>query len=184
MKTFLEYVADDIVSKFGTNLARTAIIFPNKRARLFFNEHLARQVSGPMWSPAYLTISELFRRHSTLNVADQIKLICDLHKRFAEVTGSGETLDHFYSWGQIMLTDFDDIDKNLADARQIFKNVGDLHELDDLTYLSPEQIEMLKRFFSNFSENKQSELKRRFMTELCLRGRTVQGRRRRRKHNV
>ena len=164
MKTFLEYVADDIVSKFGTNLARTAIIFPNKRARLFFNEHLARQVSGPIWSPAYLTISELFRRHSTLNVADQIKLICDLHKSFAEVTGSGETLDHFYSWGQIMLTDFDDIDKNLADARQIFKNVGDLHELDDLTYLSPEQMEMLKRFFSNFSENKQSELKRRFMT--------------------
>ena len=164
MKTFLEYVADDMIGKHGKNLAHTAIIFPNKRARLFFNEHLAKLVDGPMWSPAYLTISELFRRHSTLNTADPIKLICDLHKSYAEVTGSKETLDHFYSWGQIMLTDFDDIDKNLADARQIFKNVGDIHELDDLSYLSPEQTEMLKRFFSNFSENKSSELKRRFMT--------------------
>ncbi|MGN0281473.1 MAG: PD-(D/E)XK nuclease family protein [Prevotella sp.] len=164
MKTFLEYVAEDIIRKYGNNLAHTAIIFPNKRARLFFNEYLARQVEGPMWSPAYVTISELFRKHSTLTVADPIKLVCDLHKSFVEVTGINESLDHFYSWGQIMLTDFDDIDKNLADASQIFKNLGDLHELDDLSYLSPEQIEMLKRFFSNFDESKSTELKRRFIT--------------------
>lgn len=164
MKTFLEYVAEDIISKYGSNLAHTAVIFPNKRARLFFNEYLARQVEGTMWSPTYLTISELFRSHSTLTTADPIKLICDLHKSFVSVTGTKETLDHFYSWGQIMLADFDDIDKNMADASQIFKNVGDIHELDDLSYLTTEQIEMLKRFFSNFSENKSSELKKRFMS--------------------
>ena len=164
MKTFLEFVAEDIISKYGNDLAHTAVIFPNKRARLFFNEYLARLVDGPMWSPAYFTISELFRSHSKLTTADPIKLICDLHKSFVSVTGINESLDHFYSWGQIMLTDFDDIDKNMADASQIFKNVGDIHELDDLSYLTPEQTEMLKRFFSNFSDDKSSELKRRFMT--------------------
>ena len=163
MRTFLEYVAEDIISKYGSDLAHTAVIFPNKRARLFFNEYLARQVEGTMWSPTYLTISELFRSHSRLTTADPIKLICDLHKSFISVTGNKESLDHFYSWGQIMLADFDDIDKNMADASQIFKNVGDIHELDDISYLSEDQLNMLKRFFSNFSENKSSVLKRRFI---------------------
>ena len=167
MKTFLEHVAQDIISKYGKNLARTAIIFPNKRARLFFNEHLASHVEGPMWSPAYLTISEMFRRHTHLVTADPIKLICDLHKSYVSITGSKESLDHFYSWGQIMLSDFDDIDKNMADARQVFKNLEDIHELDDLSYLTEEQQEMLKRFFSNFSIDKSTELKQRFLRLWC-----------------
>lgn len=164
MKTFLEYVAEDIIRKYGSNLAHTAVIFPNKRARLFFNEYLAKAVNGPMWSPAYLTISELFRKHSDKVVADPIKLVCDLHKTFVEVTGMTESLDHFYSWGQIMLADFDDIDKNMADASLVFKNVRDIHELDDITYLTTEQKEMLKHFFTNFSDDKQSELKKRFLS--------------------
>ena len=82
MKSFLEYVAEDILKKYGKDLIHTAIIFPNKRARLFFNEYLARHTEGTIWSPAYLTISELFRSHSELTVADPIKQVCDLHKSF------------------------------------------------------------------------------------------------------
>ena len=60
-KTFLEYVAEDIISKYGTDLSRIAVVFPNKRAALFLNEHLARLAGQPVWSPAYITISDLFR---------------------------------------------------------------------------------------------------------------------------
>ena len=163
MKTFLEYVAGDIINKYGTNLSRTAVVFPNKRAALFLNEHLVRLAGKPIWSPSYITISELFRRHTQLVTGDQIKLICDLYKTYTEVTESDETLDHFYGWGQVMLADFDDIDKNMADAKKVFCNLRDLHELDDVSYLSPEQVETLKLFFSNFSEDKTTELKKRFM---------------------
>ncbi len=163
MKTFLEYVAEDIINKYGTNLSRTAVVFPNKRAALFLNEHLMRLAGKPIWSPSYITISELFRRHTQLVTGDQIKLICDLYKTYTEVTESDETLDHFYGWGQVMLADFDDIDKNMADAKKVFCNLRDLHELDDVSYLSPEQVETLKLFFSNFSEDKTTELKKRFM---------------------
>ncbi|MDD7028090.1 MAG: PD-(D/E)XK nuclease family protein [Prevotellaceae bacterium] len=163
MKTFLEYVAEDIINKYGTNLSRTAVVFPNKRAALFLNEHLVRLAGKPIWSPSYITISELFLRHTQLVTGDQIKLICDLYKTYTEVTESDETLDHFYGWGQVMLADFDDIDKNMADAKKVFCNLRDLHELDDVSYLSPEQVETLKLFFSNFSEDKTTELKKRFM---------------------
>ena len=163
-KTFLEYVAEDIIGKYGTDLSRIAVVFPNKRAALFLNEHLARIAGQPVWSPAYITISDLFRQHTDLKPADPIKLICDIHKSFTKCTGIDETLDHFYGWGQLLLADFDDIDKNMADADSIFCNLKDIHELDDISYLDNEQKEMLARFFANFSDDIESELKKRFLS--------------------
>ena len=161
--SFLEYVARDIISKWGTNLARTAIVFPNKRASLFMNEHLARLSGRPMWSPAYITISDLFRKHSQLTIADPIQLVCELHKVFTTITGKDETLDQFYGWGQLLLSDFDDIDKNMADAEKVFANLRDLREFDDVSFLTDDQKEMLARFFKNFTEQHQSVLRKNFL---------------------
>lgn len=162
-KTFLEYVAEDLLKKYGTDLSRITLVFPNKRASLFLNEHLARMADGPLWSPVYTTISQLFRDRSERVVADNIKLVCDLYRIYVQCTGTTETLDHFYGWGMLMLSDFDDIDKNLADATDVFRNLSNIHELDDVSYLSEEQREVLKRFFSNFSDDYNTELKNRFL---------------------
>ena len=163
MKSFLEHVAEDLLSRYGTNLSRVAVVFPNKRASLFLNEHLARLAGKPIWSPAYITISDLFRSHSSLQVADPILLVCELHQVFTACTGIDETLDHFYGWGQLLLSDFDDLDKNMAPADKVLANLRDIHELDDTSYLTPEQREMIKRFFSNFSDEHNTELKERFL---------------------
>ena len=163
MKSFLEYVAEDLLSKYGTDLAHVAVVFPNKRASLFLNECLARKAGKPLWSPTYITISDLFRNHSSLKVADPIMLVCELHKCFTACTGIDESLDHFYGWGLLLLSDFDDLDKNMAPADRVFANLRDIHELDDLSYLTPEQKETLHRFFSNFSEEHNTELKERFL---------------------
>ncbi len=163
MKSFLGYVAEDLLKTYGRNLSRVAVVFPNKRAALFLNEELGQLCAEPLWSPAYMTISELFRKHSKREVADPIKLVCDLYRCFTEQTGFEETLDHFYGWGQVLLADFDDVDKNMADAKQVFKNLRDLHELDDVSYLNDEQKEIIRKFFSNFSDEHETELKRRFL---------------------
>lgn len=163
MKTFLKYVARDILEKYGNNLSDIAIVFPNKRAALFLNESLARLTDHPIWSPSYITISDLFRKHSTLKVGDPIKLVCDLHKTFVACTGIDETLDHFYGWGQLLITDFDDIDKNMAEAEKLFANLSNIHELDDISYLTEEQKTLIKKFFSNFNDDHNSELKKRFL---------------------
>ena len=163
--SFLRYVAEDLISKFGTQLSKVAVVFPNKRASLFLNDHLARLADQPVWSPSYITISDLFRHHSTLEVADSVKLVCDLHRVFTAVTGKDETLDQFFSWGQLLLSDFDDIDKNLADPRRVFANLRDIHELDDTSYLSDEQKQLLAKFFANFQPEKaESQLKQKFLT--------------------
>lgn len=165
--TFLEAVAKDLLQKYGSNLSRIAVVFPNKRASLFMNEYLARLSDGPLWSPCYTTISDLFREKSELMVADPIKLVCDLYRSYTEITGKDETLDHFYGWGQLLLADFDDIDKNMADAHKVFANLRDIHELDDIDYLSPEQKNILKSFFHNFADDHLSKLKERFLSLWC-----------------
>lgn len=163
MKSFLEYVAEDIIRKYGYDFSHIAIVFPNKRTSLFLNEALAKQSQRPIWSPAYIPISELFLQQSNLHIADPIQSVCLLHQSFCQITGSDETLDKFYNWGQLLLSDFDDIDKNMADAERVLANLRDIHELDDLSYLTDEQREMLQCFFSNFSENHPSQLKERFL---------------------
>ena len=163
MVSFLEKVAEDLLARYGENLSRVAVVFPNKRASLFLNDHLARLAGRPIWSPAYITISDLFRSHSQLKVADPILLVCELYKSFTHCTGIDETLDHFYGWGQLLLSDFDDLDKNMGPADKIFANLRDIHELDDVSYLTDEQREMIRRFFSNFTDNHNSELKERFL---------------------
>ena len=163
MKTFLEHVAEDIIRKYGTDLSRLVVVFPNKRASLFLNEALVRLAGRPVWSPAYITISQLFRSQSELTVADPIKLVCDLHRSYVEVTGFDETLDHFYGWGQLLLTDFDDIDKHMAPADKVFANLRDYREFDDVSYLSQEQRDVIRKFFSNFTDDHNTLLKERFL---------------------
>ena len=167
MKAFLKIVAKDMLEKYGTDMSDIAVVFPNKRASLFLNSYLAQLARKPIWTPTYITISDLFRRHTDLKVADPIKSICDLHKTFVKYTGIDETLDHFYGWGQLLLSDFDDVDKNMVDAKQIFANLSDIHELDDVSYLTDYQKQMIKKFFSNFSDDHNSELKKRFLQLWC-----------------
>lgn len=139
------------------------MVFPGKRASLFFNDALSHLCSKPIWSPQYTTISELFRSQTSLVVADHIQLVFDLHDSYQRVTGIKEDIDTFYGWGEVMLSDFDDIDKHLADASKVFTLLGDLHEQDSVEYLTEEQKELLSHFFRNFSKDHNSELKQRFL---------------------
>lgn len=165
METFLQLVAHDLYNKIGNDLSRTAIVFPNKRASLFFNEHLAAETDHPLWSPAYLSISELFRQLSSLKLGDPIRLVCELYKVFREETKSEETLDDFYFWGELLISDFDDVDKNLVDADKLFTNLQDLKNImDDYDFLDKEQEEAIQQFFQNFSIEKRTELKTKFIS--------------------
>ena len=165
MKTFLQMVAQDLHHKLGNDLSRTAIVFPNKRARLFFDEYLAAETDRPLWSPAYVTISELFQQLSPWTLGDPIALICELYKVFCKETQSEETLDDFYFWGELLISDFDDADKNRVDTTRLFSNLKDLRALmDDSTFLDEEQEAAIQQFFQHFSIEKRTVLKEKFIS--------------------
>ena len=165
METFLQLVAQDLYKKTGNDLSRTVVVFPNKRASLFFNEQLAAQSDRPLWSPTYVSISDLFRQLSPWKAGDPIRLVCELYRVFREETKSEETLDDFYFWGELLISDFDDVDKNLVDADRLFGNLQDLKNIMDIPdYLSQEQEEAIQEFFRNFSIEKRTELKEKFIS--------------------
>ena len=165
MESFLKLVAADLYKHTEGNLAHTAVVFPNKRAGLFFNEYLAQEPDSPIWSPAYVSISELFRSLSPWEVGDPVKLVCELYKIFRRETQSTETLDDFYFWGEMLISDFDDADKNKVDTDKLFSNLQDLRNImDDYTFIDDEQEEAIRQFFQNFSIERRTALKERFIS--------------------
>ena len=165
MESFLKLVAADLYKHTKGNLAHTAVVFPNKRAGLFFNEYLAQESDSPIWSPAYVSISELFRSLSPWEVGDPVKLVCELYKILRRETQSTETLDDFYFWGEMLISDFDDADKNKVDTDKLFSNLQDLRNImDDYTFIDDEQEEAIRQFFQNFSIERRTALKERFIS--------------------
>ena len=82
-------------------------------------------------------------RLSGLRGSDRVKLITELYKVYSRV--HDESFDTFYFWGDMLLADFDQIDKYLIDADMLFSNIGDLKALEgDHSYLTDDQIRILQ----------------------------------------
>ncbi len=167
-RPFLSLVAEDLIERLGNDLSRVAVVFPGQRARLFFNNYLCEYSKEAIWAPQYLSIDDLFRQTSELQIADNIKLISELYKTYISIynqkstQASSETLDEFFFFGEILLNDLDEVDRNLVNSRSLFSNMQDLDQLrDDFSHLNEEQIETLIRYF-NYAFHGNSSLKTAF----------------------
>ena len=161
--TFLSHVAQDLLLRFGNNLMGVTLVFPNKRARLFMNEELLSKTSSPMWAPEYATIAELFEGIVGNNVCESIPAVCTLYQIYKQLMGSNaESLDKFWGWGEIILSDFDDIDKHLVDANSLFLNAKELDQMESLDFLTENQLNALKQFFGSFTPENKTRLQEQF----------------------
>ena len=130
MKPFLYKIAERFYNEYGTEITQFAFVFPNRRAGLFFQKYLSEIADRPLFSPTILTINDLFVKLSGKQSADRIRMLFTLYDVYIEKSRSSETFDEFLYWGEMLLNDFDDIDKYLVDARKLFSNVTDLHEIE------------------------------------------------------
>lgn len=151
MKPFLYQVASLFYEKWGAEVSRLAFVFPNRRTGLFFQKYLSEVADTPLFSPIILTINDLFIQLSGKQSADRISMLFTLYDIYIRQSGSTETFDEFLYWGEMLLNDFDDIDKYMANARMLFSNVTDLREIEnDFDFLSDEQIAAIRSFWSSF----------------------------------
>ena len=154
-----------MLAHFSCDMRDVTVVFPGKRAGMFLNREFAAQSDKPVWAPRYCTMGDLFQSLTPLRVADPLKCICMLHRVMQDVLGADytETLDEFWSWGEVLMADFDDIDKHMADAKAIFANIADQERLKNLDYLDEHQRETLKRFFGRFSLENSTRLQEKFL---------------------
>jgi hypothetical protein len=128
-------------------------------------KYLAARIEKPVWAPSVLTINELFRSFSLLQIPGNEILLFELYKVYDSLKKPHESFDEFYHWGDMLLNDFDDVDKYLVDASVLFRNVLDLKNIDaQFGSLTDEQVEIIRRFWTNFNWDKPTNEKKSFIS--------------------
>lgn len=164
MQSFLKEVTSSLLEKHGEEISQLTIVFPNRRAGIFFSNYLNSLVTKPMISPEIITISELFSAISSYHVPDKLSLIFRLYKVYRDLTGSEELFDDFYYWGGMLIGDFDQVDKYLVNARDLFTNITELKEIDSrFSILQPENKELLENFWKTLSNDDKSHNQQEFI---------------------
>src|SRR5215470_17038726 len=159
--SFLDLVAQNLISCFGINLSDIVVVFPGKRAKLFLNNYLYQHAQTSLWPPQYKTIESLFEESSSFQIGDNTLLIAELYKTYGQIHNNHskepftKTLDDFFFFGEMLLNDFDEIDKNNVNAKLLFGNLQDLNALqDNFPHLSKNQIQaLIHHFRCAFQEN-------------------------------
>lgn len=130
---------------------------------MFFNLYLSELAKKPIFSPSYYSITEYMQEISGSTVADQITLLFELYEVYREITSSEEPFDDFLFYCEMLLADFDDIDKYLVDASQLFSNLSGLKAMDAyFDYLDEAQINAIRQFWEAFRVSRESEQKKEF----------------------
>jgi hypothetical protein len=170
LKPFLLEIAEEIYKLHHRSLDATTIVFPNRRAALYFRKHITSLLDRPAFSPRLLTIEEFIGGFSNFKVPEKIKLVHILQQVYDNVLGrtndssySSEPFDQFFFWGEMLLRDFDEADKYLVTADLLFRDLSHQREIDtSFDFLTDEQRDFLRSFWANFDEN-DSVNKRKFL---------------------
>ena len=157
MIPFLKQVADHYYNIGEAD--KCCFIFPNRRSLVFFTRHLCQAVkdsdvlSRPIVAPEMLTINDFFHKVGGMRSVDRVRLLIELYDCYKECNPKAETLDEFIFWGDVILSDFNDVDKYLVDPKQLFANISDLKKIQDTyTYLTDTQRKAIEAFVSHFSD--------------------------------
>jgi len=152
MERFLSQCAKYIYTKHALELNELCLVFPNRRSGAFFTQYLQNEIKNPVVGPQTITVNELIAGYSELHKGEKLQLISILYDVFRKHTKTTETFDEFYFWGEILLADFNDVDRYLVRAKDIFTNISDLKEIESIfDYLTPEQKKALEQFWGSMA---------------------------------
>ena len=156
MKAFLQQVASHYLMAQG--LEDYCFVFPNRRSGQFFTHYLQQDlveadrqsgVSKPHLMPRVTSINDLVAQLTGTVAATDIEMMFALYDAYCQAMGEkAQEFDKFIYWAQLIISDFNDIDRSLADVHEIYQNLGDLHDLSS-NYLSPEVEEKVRKIFGD-----------------------------------
>lgn len=127
MQAFLNKVAKYITEKYPSDqLDQLCIILPNRRGGLYLQKHLANYLGKTSWAPSIFSIEDFIEQLSGLQKIDPVYLLFELYEVHREVE-KADAVDfvEFLNWGQVLLTDFNEIDQYLVDPDQLFSYLSD-----------------------------------------------------------
>ena len=149
MLPFLQQVARYYLEAQG--LEDYCFVFPNRRSGQFFTHYLKQELTAadprPHLLPRVTTINDLVVELTHTAVATDIEMMFALYDAYCEAMGDkAQQFDKFIYWAQLIISDFNDIDRSMADAGEIYRNLDSLNSLGS-NYLSPEVQEAVEKVF-------------------------------------
>lgn len=153
MKEFLRQVADHWLA--ADDIENRCFIFPNRRSLAFFKKYLSESAKerggAPFRSPALFTMNDFFYKVVGASPSGRVSLLLELYRCYSSLNPKAEPLDDFIFWGDVILSDFDDVDKYLVNPERLFTNVSDFKNIQDTyEYLTEGQKNAVERFLDHF----------------------------------
>ncbi len=161
MQSFLGELSDELIEKYGSDFTGVTVVFPTRRAGVFFRAELAKKLSKPVWAPRVLAIQDLMAELAGRSVPDAVTLLFELFDVYRGYFPN-DAFDEYYPWGEVMLKDFDELDKSLAIPANVFTIIADIKEIDASFGLSEDDLERLRSFWGHYFDHDQTVLKEEF----------------------
>lgn len=150
MQAFLYQVAQYIEQNYKENLDQVCIVLPNKRGALFLKNHLAKVYKKTIWLPTIISAEDFITELSGLQNLEDVDLICRLYESYKFVYAEqAEPFDSFAKWGNLILQDFNEIDRYLADAIALYQNLKEIKEIENWS-LAQEELSDFQKNYINF----------------------------------
>ena len=145
--TFIDQVAKYIHEQ-EVPLRNLTIVLPSERARKYLASALFREYGKPILAPEMVTMDRWVKDHSPLAVIDKTRALIRLFEiqLKSAKTEEDRSFDEFLSWGSILLSDFDEIDRYYLDPVKIFRNLASIKEIEQWSFGEEELTESQKRF--------------------------------------
>lgn len=174
MQTFLNQVAGYVYENYADNTDQLCIVLPNKRGALFLKKQLAQTFKKTIWLPSIISAEELIETLAGTQSISEIDLLCKLYESYrAVVTSNTETFDSFAKWGNLILQDFNEIDRYLADANALYSNLRDIKEIESWS-LAQEELSDFQKNYIDFM-GKLGSLYSHFTASLLQENKAYQG---------
>ncbi|MEQ9305135.1 MAG: PD-(D/E)XK nuclease family protein, partial [Marinoscillum sp.] len=149
--TFIAELAAKILAENAQSLNQVTVVFPNRRAGLFFRKSLAQLISKPIWMPTVISMEDFVRGFSALQKVETLEAIFSLYEVYKAHQKKDETFDQFFFWGEMIMRDFEEIDQYLVNADHLFTSIKTQKELDEEFYfLDEEDKQVIQSFWSSF----------------------------------
>lgn len=148
MASFLEYVIADLQKK-EVNISNTTFVLPNKRAGVFLRELLSLNIENPIFSPEIQSIETFIEGLSEIHYGQNIELLFAFYDVYLKITPKDqqESFESFSRWAQILLQDFNEIDRYLISPKSIFDYLIAIKELNHWS-LDTNQTDFVKNYVS------------------------------------
>ena len=154
MQSFLQIVVSEL-TKNKVNLSDCIFVLPNKRAGLFLKEALSYTIEKNIFSPDILPIDDFITSLSGLSKISNTELLFEFYSVYKLNTKKKEqnNFEDFIKWANILLNDFDDIDRELADSDAVFNYLQAINDLDHWS-LDEDKTSIVKNYMSFWKDIK------------------------------